>query len=95
MFILTLEYDPDPSISSHSRLQTRLRKEEVLYSMPVQMVYGDSPMNGLPLQKVGNLPKGNTPSYSKVSEDQKWGKIDEWKLATEHHHKMVTNTTKY
>jgi len=47
------------------------------------------------LQKAGKLPKCNTPSYSKVSEDLNWGKIDDWKLATEHHHKMVTNTTKF
>jgi len=38
MFILTLEYDPDLSISSHGRFQTRLRKEEVPYNMPVQRV---------------------------------------------------------
>jgi hypothetical protein len=38
MFILTLEYDLDLSISSHSQFQTQLRKEEVLNNMPVQMV---------------------------------------------------------
>jgi hypothetical protein len=47
------------------------------------------------LQKVGNLPKENTPSHSKVSEDLNWGKIEEWKLATGNHHTMVTSTTKF
>jgi len=47
------------------------------------------------LQKVGNLPKGNIPSYTKVSEDLNWGKIDEWKLATDNHHTMVTSKTKF